>query len=77
MLGQRKEGFTGDIKLTAEGFSAGREPITKSFDMREATLKGAEAVTNVKLTAKVDAEVGTRTVIIKVKDSGWPAHDTA
>ena len=65
VLGQRKEGFTGDIKLTAEGFSAGREPITKSFDVREATLKAAESVTNIKLTAKVDAEVGTRTVIIK------------
>jgi hypothetical protein len=65
VLAQRKEGFTGDIKLTAEGFSAGREPITKSFDVRDATLKGTESATNVKLTAKMDAEVGTRTVIIK------------
>jgi hypothetical protein len=65
VLAQRKEGFAGDIKLTAEGFSAGKEPITKSFDVREATLKGMESATNVKLTAKIDAEVGTRTVVIR------------
>lgn len=65
VLAQRKEGFAGEIKLTAEGFSAGREPITKSFDVREATLKAADAITNVKLTAKTDAEIGTRTVVIK------------
>ena len=65
VLAQRREGFTGDIKLTAEGFSSGRDPITKSFDVREATLKGTDTATNVKLTAKTDAEVGTRRVVIK------------
>ena len=65
VVAQRREGFTGDIKLTAEGFSAGRDPITKSFDVREATLKANDTTTNVKLTAKTDAEVGTRTVVIK------------
>jgi len=65
VLANRKEGFTGDIKLAAEGFSAGKDPITKSFDVRETTVKGNETTTNVKLTAKIDAEVGTRTVVIR------------
>jgi hypothetical protein len=65
VLANRKEGFAGDIKLTAEGFSAGKDPITKSFDVREATVKGMDSTTNVKLTAKMDAEVGTRTLVIR------------
>jgi hypothetical protein len=65
VVAQRNEFFTGDIKLTAEGFSAGRDPITKSFDVREATLKGTDTAANVKLTAKTDAEIGTRTVVVK------------
>ena len=65
VVAQRNEFFTGDIKLTAQGFSAGRDPITKSFDVREATLKGTDTATNVKLTAKTDAEIGTRTVVIR------------
>lgn len=62
---QRSEGFAGEVKLSAEGFSAGKEPITKSFDVREATVKGNESLGNVKLTARLDAEVGTRTVVFK------------
>jgi hypothetical protein len=65
VLANRTEGFTGDIKLTAEGFSAGKDPITKSFDVREATVKATESTANVKLTAKLDAEVGTRTLVIR------------
>ncbi|MCI0744861.1 MAG: hypothetical protein L0Y58_05580 [Verrucomicrobia subdivision 3 bacterium] len=64
-LARRHEGFSGDVKFTAEGFSAGKDPITKSFDVRETTLKSGESMGNVKLTAKVDAEVGTRTVVIR------------
>jgi hypothetical protein len=65
VLAARKEGFTGDIKLTAEGFSSGKESITKSFDVREATLKGGESLTNLKLTARAEAETGTRTIVIR------------
>jgi hypothetical protein len=65
VLANRKEGFAGDIKLTAEGFSAGKDPITKSLDVRETIIKSTESMANVKLTAKMDAEVGTRTVVIR------------
>jgi len=65
VFAQRNEGFAGDIKLTAEGFSAGNDPITKSFDVTEATLKGSDAMGRVKLRAKTESEVGTRTIVIK------------
>ena len=31
VMAQRREGFTGEIKLTAEGFSAGRDPLQEKF----------------------------------------------
>ncbi|HZO84369.1 MAG TPA: hypothetical protein VFC26_04100, partial [Verrucomicrobiae bacterium] len=66
VMAQRKEGFTGDIKVTAEGFSAGRDPITKSFTMTEGIIiNGTQTMSRVKLQAKIDAEIGTRTIVIK------------
>lgn len=62
---QRQPGFTGEIKLTADGFSAGRDPITKSFEVQPASLKGGEFQSTIKLKAKLDSEVGTRPVLIK------------
>lgn len=62
---QRREGFTAPIKLTAEGYSAGKDPITKSFDVTEATVNAAETVGKVKLKAKQDSEIGTRTIVIR------------
>jgi hypothetical protein len=61
----RRDGFDGEVKLFAEGFSAGREPITKSFDAPEVVVKGNEAMGRVNLKAKLDSEIGTRTVIIR------------
>jgi hypothetical protein len=65
VMAQRKEGFTGDIKLNAEGFSAGRDPITKSFTVSEGTISATQTVGRVKLQAKQDSEIGTRTIVIK------------
>src|SRR5207248_1913450 len=65
VLAQRRPGFMGEIKLSAEGFSAGRDPLTKSFDVKEATLKATEVLGTIVLTAKLDSEVGTRTVIVR------------
>jgi hypothetical protein len=65
VVAQRAEGFTGDIKIVAEGFSAGREPITKSFDGAESLIKGADAVGKLTLKPKMDSEVGTRTVVVR------------
>lgn len=65
VMAQRREGFTGDIKLTAEGFSAGRDPITKSFTVSEGVINSTQTVGRVKLQAKLDSEIGTRTIVIK------------
>jgi len=61
ILAQRREGFTGEIKLAAEGFTAGKEPITKSFDTKETTIKSGETLGQVSLKPKMDSEIGTRT----------------
>jgi hypothetical protein len=65
VLGQRRDDFTGEIKLSAEGFSAGKDPITKSFELQETTLKTAETMGSLSLKPKIDSEIGTRTVVIK------------
>jgi hypothetical protein len=65
VFAQRRDGFTGDIKLSAEGFSAGKEPISKSFEVGEGLIKTDQPVHRVKLTAKQDSEVGTRTIVIR------------
>jgi hypothetical protein len=62
---QRRDGFTGEVKLNAEGFSAGRDPITKSFDVGEVTVKGTESIGKLTFKAKLDSEVGTRTAVIR------------
>ncbi len=65
VMAQRKEGFTGDIKLNVEGFSAGRDPITKSFTVAESVISSTQSIGRIKLQAKLDSEVGTRTIIVK------------
>ena len=65
VLAQRREGFAGEIKLSAEGFSAGREPVTKSFDVTETTLKAGETLGKITLKPKLDSETGTRTLVIR------------
>jgi hypothetical protein len=64
-MAQRREGFTGEIKLTAEGFSAGRDPIKKSFDLGETTLQANESLGKITLKAKLDSEIGTRTFVVR------------
>ena len=65
VLAQRREGFMGDINVSAEGFSAGKDPITKSFEVKDVVLKAANALGKISLKPKVDSEVGTRTIILK------------
>ena len=57
---QRREGFAGEIKISIEGFSLGREPITNSFEITALPLKGFDSAASVKLRAKANAEIGTR-----------------
>ena len=65
VLVDRRPGFTGDVKLSTVGFSAGRDPITKSLDAKELTVKGDARAAQLKLTAKVDSELGTRVVLVR------------
>jgi hypothetical protein len=65
VLVNRRPGFMGDIKLSAVGFTIGREPITKSLDVKEVTAKSDARTAQLKFTAKVDSELGTRAVLIR------------
>jgi hypothetical protein len=65
VLVNRASGFAGEVKLSAIGFSAGREPITKSLDAKEVVAKAGETTAKIPFTAKVDAEVGTRVVLVR------------
>ena len=65
VLVSRRTGFTNDIKLSAVGFTAGREPITKSLDVKELTVKSDARSAQLKFTAKVDSEIGTRVVLLR------------
>lgn len=65
VLVHRRPGFAGEVKLTALGFSAGRAAITKSLDVREVTVKGDASTGRIKLTARVDSELGTRHILVR------------
>ncbi len=74
VLIDRRPGFTSDIKLTAVGFTGGRDPITKSLDVKELTVKSDARTAQLKLTAKVDSEIGVRKVLVRgeATDNGQP-----
>jgi hypothetical protein len=64
-LVERQNGFAGEVKVTLEGFSAGRDPITKSFDFQPITVKGNEDEGTLKVKAKLDSEIGARMVALR------------
>ena len=61
----RRAGFNGDIKIAAEGFSAGRDPMSKSFSGGEAVIKAGESLARLSITPRLDSEVGTRTIVVR------------
>ncbi len=65
VLVDRRHGFAGTIKLTAEGFSAGRDPIGKNLDVPEVTLKSEESQGALVVRAHQDSEVGTRWITVR------------
>jgi len=67
---ERRNGFAGEIKLTIEGFSSGREPATKSFDYQPAILKGNESKGVLNLKTKLDSEIGTRAAVVRAEANG-------
>jgi hypothetical protein len=67
VLVQRRDGFSGDIKIATEGFNGGRDPFSKGFSGGETTIKSGENVAKITLTPKLDSEVGTRTVVFRAE----------
>ena len=65
VFAERREGFTGDIKLVTEGFDAARDPVSKNFDGGEGVIKANESVGKITLTPKLASEVGIRTVVVR------------
>jgi hypothetical protein len=64
---RRNSGFAGDIQVTAEGFSSGKEPLSKNVDFQNVTLKGGDSRAMLNLKAKLDSETGTRLILIKAE----------
>lgn len=64
---QRRKGFSGDVKVSLEGFSAGADPITKSFEVQPVTLKDKSQRADFTAKAKLDSETGTRLVFVKAE----------
>lgn len=62
---QRRAGFDGEIKLSAEGYSAGRESLGRNVDVTGATLKAGETHGTLSLKARLDSEIGSRLVYVK------------
>jgi len=67
LLIHRHNGFTGDIQITAEGFSAGKELLTRNVELQPVTLKAAESRATLNLKAKLDSETGTRLILFKAE----------
>lgn len=63
----RRAGFTGEVRVAVEGFSAGREPISRSVETRTVTVKGHENRARLNLAAKMDSELGTRPAWFKAE----------
>jgi hypothetical protein len=62
---ERRDGFNGEVKVSLEGFSAGREPATKSFDYQPITIKGNESRGSISAKAKLDSEIGARMMVLR------------
>jgi hypothetical protein len=63
----RQNGFNGNVKISVEGYSAANEPITKSLELKQVTLKTNETRAEISLTAKIDSETGTRPIFIRAE----------
>jgi hypothetical protein len=67
LLVERRDGFNGEIKIAAEGFSSGREPITRSFEFQPLVIKPNETRGTISLRAKPDSEILTRHVLLRAE----------
>ena len=58
-------GFDGEIRITPEGFSTGREPITRSFEFQPLVIKPGQNRGTLSLKAKTDSEVTGRHIVLR------------
>lgn len=65
VLVHRQEGFDREIRLSAEGFSSGREPLTRNVEFQPVTIQPAETRARLTLKARMDSEIGSRPIYIK------------
>jgi hypothetical protein len=64
---KRRPGFAKEVKLSLQGFSAGREGVGPSVDVQPVTLKGDQSDGEFNLRAKIESEVGRRSIWIKAE----------
>ena len=58
-------GFDGEIRITPEGFSTGRDPITRSFEFQPLAIKPGQNRGTLSLRAKTDSEVNERHIVLR------------
>ena len=70
----RNPGFTGDVQITLEGFSSGRDPanrlpnpIARNINLAPLTLKGPDSFGKLSVTINGNSEVGTRMVVLRAE----------
>ncbi len=62
---ERGKNFQGEVKISLEGFSAGREPVTKSFDYQPVAIKPNETRASIPVKARLDSEIGARMMVLR------------
>ncbi len=77
VFGQRAEGFTGEIKLAAEGFAAGREGIDRNFEGGSGAIKANETIGRLTFKPKLESEVGTRAIVVRGEAGGAVQYSRA
>ncbi len=63
----RQAVFSGEIRISPEGFSKGREPITRSFEFQPLVVKAGESSGKLTLTAKTNAEIAVGHVYLRAE----------
>ncbi len=62
---ERRPGFSGEVKISVEGFSAGNDPSTKSLEVSAAAVPTNMTRAEISLKAKMDSETGTRPIFVR------------
>jgi len=70
----RNPGYAGDVVVTLEGFSSGRDPatrqpmpITRNMNPAPLTLKGSDSFGRMNVAINANSEVGTRLVVFRAE----------